>query len=215
MTALSVYGINTAATTVATCDQLVTGNGGATVAGTGSKVGQSTGYGELVSQGTTNNWAAAGSIGSPSGLAWLFDVTTLEGQTIAAGTWTIAHHLLNNGANNYTADIYGRVYKRSSGGVYTLIGTLSLLAQTITTASTLFTLTGSLSSMAFVTGDKLYHDLWLNVASGGSGVNVKVNDARGSGATGAVGFAEIDTPGYSPTPTSGILLTDGMGGVFA
>lgn len=216
MTALDVFGINTASTTLATAMQLVSTNGGATVGGTGTKVGQATGFGELLSQGTTNNWPSLGSIGNPSGDGWLFDNALLEGQTIAAGVWTLAHHLLNNGTNSYTADIIVRVWKRSSGGIFTAIGSVTLASQTIPTSSTLFTLTtASLPAMAFGTGDKLYMDIWLNVASGGSGASIKVNTARGSGATGASGFAEIDTPGFSPTPAgTHVIIADGLGGLF-
>jgi hypothetical protein len=215
MTALSVFGINTASpVTLTTAMELVTASGGATVAGTGTKVGTVTGYGEVTSQGSLATWAGAGSIGTPTGLGWLFDVTTLEGQTIAAGTWTIAHHWFNSGTTPITADLYGRVYKRSSGGVYTLIGTLSLLAQSIPISSTAFSMTGSLPSMAFASGDKLYHDVWFNVASGSSGTGVKFNDARGSSTNGAAGFAEVDTPGYAPTPGGHVLISDGFGGMF-
>lgn len=216
MTALNLYGINTASVTLATADQLVTANGGATAAGTGTKIGTSTGFGEIWSQGTLNAWPAGGSIANPSGNGWLYDSTALEGQTIAAGVWTFILHLVNNGAGNVTADLWVRAFKRSSGGIFTAIVVASLLAQTIPTAASTFTITsGAAAAMAFATGDKLYHDVMPDITVGGSGASTKMNMARGSGATGASNFAEIDTPGYSPTATGHILIADGYGGVFS
>src|SRR2546423_7169558 len=90
MTALSVYSTNTNSTTLSTARLLVTGTGAGSTNTFTSKCGTSTGYSEMYSQGTTNAWAAAGSIAAPSGNGFLLEAATLDlsGNTFVAGTWT-------------------------------------------------------------------------------------------------------------------------------
>lgn len=210
-TSLNVYGTNIAATTLSTAGLLVsttgaTGNGQST-----SKVGTSTGYGEIFALGTANAWAAGGAIGSPSGNGWLFDNTSLEAQQIAAGTWTpLIRAKVSVGTA--TADMYVRAYKLASDLVtYTLIGTCSLLAQSLTATIASYNFAGnSLSSMSFGTGDKLYIDVWFNITVNGTGLStatIAFTNAN-SATQGRASNAEIDTPGYNPVATSNIQITD-------
>src|SRR6266480_113493 len=155
MTALTTYGIFSASSTLSTASKMVITSGG-TSAGQNTTCGTATGYSEIFPQGTASAWAAAGSIGSPSGNGYLWDATTLETQTIASGTWTPTLRARNTGNNTITVDMYCRAYKYHSG-TYTAIGTCTLAAQSLSqTTSSNYNLSGSLGSMAFTTGDKLY-----------------------------------------------------------
>src|SRR5579875_2445445 len=174
-TALSVYGTSTASTSLTTANKFVTVTGG-TGTNEPQKLGTATGYSEIYSQGTTNAWQSLGSIGSPSGNGFLWDVTTLEGQQIVAGTWN-ASTKMSVSTGSITADIYMRAYKWSSGSnTYTLIGTLSLTNQTLNTTLTIFTMSSaSFSAMNFSTGDKLYCDIWFNVKTNSTSSTSTIN----------------------------------------
>src|SRR5213080_1883437 len=107
LTALTVYGTTTASTTLSTANTMFSASGGATGGTNTCLVGTATGYGELYAQGNGSAWAAAGSIGAPSGHGLLWDVTTLEGQQIVAGNWTPTLRLaLSTGT--MTVDAYVR-----------------------------------------------------------------------------------------------------------
>lgn len=215
-TALTVYGNwNDASSTLSTAQKLYTDSGGATTNSKTSLVGTSTGYGEIYSQGNAGAWAAAGGVSAPSGHGWLFDITTLEGQTLITGNWQFVCRMLIS-AGTATADIIHRFYKRSSGGVYTAIGSITLSAQALTTTTTTYTsAASSLSSMAFVTGDKLYVDVWCNVTANSSGSGAATLGYAMANTTthGKANNGQIITPGYNPTSTHSII-TEGMGGVF-
>src|SRR6266700_4890886 len=89
MTALTVLENSFAASsTLSTANQLVTGTGGTTGSAITVLVGTATGWGEIYAQGNAGAWAAAGSMGTPTGHGWFLDATTLDGQTIAAGVWS-------------------------------------------------------------------------------------------------------------------------------
>ena len=208
MTVLSAYGTNTASATLSTANKLFAVTG-ATTTTNATKIGTATGYSEIFSQGTTGAWSGAGSIGAPSGNGWLWDVTTLEGNTISSGSWNASCRLSQpGGAGSISCSIFMRAYKRSSGGVYTAIGSLSLTGQTLTNSLSTFTMTSaSLGSMAFSTGDKLYTDLWLNVTANTNGSSQNINCSMGnSSSQGAANNAEWDTPGYVLTGTNSILV---------
>lgn len=149
------------------------------------KLGTATGWGELNSFTTTDAWAAAGSIGAQTGNGYIYESTFLEGKQIVAGTVT-GNIRLNCGIDDddanhgtITADIAVRLSKRSSGGVYTEILTLTNSGQTIPPGFTTFALSGNLgSAVTFSTGDKLYIDTWLKVltnTNGLSNLNIRVN----------------------------------------
>lgn len=210
-TALSVFGTNAASSTLTTAGLLVSVTGASGNGQSTSKCGTSTGYSEVYGLGTTLAWAAAGSIGSPSGNGWLFDTTSLEGQQIIAGTWTpLIRAKISVGTA--TADMYVRAYKLASDlTTYTLIGTCSLLAQSLGTTIANYNFAGnSLSSMTFGTGDKLYVDVWFNLTVNGSGsstATIAFTNAN-SATQGRASNAEVDTPGYNPVAVSNIQITN-------
>lgn len=210
-TALNVYGTNTASTTMSTAGLLVNVTGASGNGQSTSKCGTSTGYGEIYANGNIGSWAAAGSIGSPSGHGWLFDTTLLEGQQIIAGTWTpLIRAKISVGTA--TADMYVRAYKLAADLLtYTLIGTCSLLAQSLTTTIANYNFAGnSLSAMTFGAGDKLYVDVWFNLTVNGSGSSTAtIAFTNSNSATqGRASNAEVDTPGYNSVATSNIQITN-------
>lgn len=224
MTSLSLFGTNTAATTVTTANTLVTGTGAtATTVGTRCGSASQTGYGELHAQTFSSNWPASGSIGAASGNGWLLDATTLEGQTIAAGNWTPTLNLRYFAASTgavATADIHVRAFKRSSGGIYTQIGSdMVLSGQSIGTSTAQFTFAASsLPLQAFNVGEKLYLDCWLNItANTNTNSTAQINVSIASSSTqGVANDMQVVTPGYSPTPGGTHLrIMDGYGGVFS
>lgn len=201
-TSLTLYGTNGASSTLGTAEGAVasTGASGNVVAGT--VIGTSTGYSEIYSSGSSNTWAGAGSLGSPSGHGFLYDSTALEGQNIIAGNWQPIFRF-NVNAGSVVADLIIRAYKRSSGGTYTAIGTCTYSAQTLTTTFTTFTFPNtSLPAMAFTTGDKLYYDVWVFVGVGnnstGSGTAKLQINTSNSASQGRTSNAELITPGYQP-----------------
>jgi hypothetical protein len=205
VTALSVYSTNTNATTLSTARLLVTGTGAGSTNTFTSKCGTSTGYSELYGPGTTNAWAAAGSIGSPSGNGFLLDVTTLEGQQIVAGNWTVRFRGKVS-VGTLTVDIYVRAYI-FDGTNYTQIGsTMSLTGQSVTTTSTNFDFSpASLAASAtFPTGGKLYIDCWPNITTNSSGSSTATFSIveSFSSTQGNVASFKIDTPGYQTGVTT-------------
>lgn len=207
MTALTTYFSAAASSTLSTANQLYSTLGAPTPSGTTQALGAATGYGEIYSQGTASAWPALGSIGSPSGHGFLWDVTTLEGQQIVSGSWSamISLQTAGTGSGTITADVHVRIYKRSSGGVSTQIIDMVAAAQSIPmTSPTTFSLSGSTSSATFfATGDKLYVDVWLDITANGhgSGQNIKLDklSTDTSGLTG-LSISEQVSPGYVPTP---------------
>jgi hypothetical protein len=224
VTALTVNGGSTASSTLSSAAAMFNATGG-TGTTNNSVIGTATGYGQNYGLGNAGAWAASGSIGSPDGNGWLFDSTVLEGQTIVAGNWS-GTMKMRTGTLNQTVvgDLYWRAYKRSSGGVYTAIGTLSLTGQSITdVSSALVTFSfgpSSFSSMAFSTGDKLYMDSWFNCTTNGQGnstLRILVQESV-STTQGFAGVCELVTPGYQTTGGGGathLLICDGFGGVFS
>jgi hypothetical protein len=211
---LTVYGTNSTTSTLSTANKLVTSTGGGSTFTT-TKVGTSTGWGELYSQGNTSVWAAGGAIGSPSGHGFLWDVTTLEGQTILAGNWTPVVQLLTS-IGSITADIHVRAYKYN-GGAYTSIGDMSKTGQSITTGTTTYTFSASsLSAVSFSTGDKLYVDVWLNITanSTGSGSATVFLNMASSSTQGVASEMQVGTPGYATTGTLVLLGSDGADGTL-
>src|SRR6266705_2624837 len=120
VTSLTPYGTATPSSTVATANTLVTGTGAGAILKT-TLIGTSTGYGEIWSQGNAGAWPAAGSLGGVGPHGWLSG-TELEGNTLVGGNFTPSYTSLVS-AGSITADLYERVYIRTSGGVYTQIGT--------------------------------------------------------------------------------------------
>jgi hypothetical protein len=211
MTALTLYGSNVAATTVTTACKLATTTGGTeTSTETFAPNDNSQKYIEVWSQGGTVTDSA--SLPAPDGHGWLFDVTTLESQTIATGNWSATVALQDPGGA-LTSTLVMRFYKRSSGGTYTSIGSITQTGNTIGTTRTVLSLSAtSMGSMAFVTGDKLYIDLFI-LPTGSStwtadGINCYLSNSATAGV--ANDFVVV-TPGYSKSRN---LICDGYGGSF-
>jgi hypothetical protein len=191
MTALTLYGTATASSTLSTADQFSTSTGSGTPQVTTAPASGSN-YMELLSQGGSGTLYTTPP--APTGHGWLLDSTLLEAQTMPAGSWTasvqLADTAMPTGVSASAAAIVVRYYKRSSAGVYTSVGTLTLSNPTIYPTQTTYTLSGSLSSMAFSSGDKLYADLFLDGgANWWSTDTISVN----------VSAFQVATPGYSPS----------------
>jgi hypothetical protein len=198
MTALTLHGTATASTTLTTADQFSTTSGSGTAQVTNAPASGSN-YMELLSQGGTGTLYS--SLPSPTGKGWLLDSTLLEGQVLTAGSWSasvqLADTAMPTGVSAAAAAIVIRFYKRSSSGTYTSVGSLTLSNPTIYPTQTTYSLSGSLSSMTFATGDKLYGDLFLNGGTNWwSSDTISVNVANLS----------ITTPGYTP-PTTNVTAT--------
>lgn len=164
-------------TLVSTARKLMTTTG--TAASPTTLVAKKTGWGEIWSQGNAAAWAGAGAAPAASGHGWILDDTLLEGATFNAGVasnsgnpvfpMTITPRLsLSTGT--LSGSLVGRVYKRSSGGVFTLIAQSSALSVSLSTAVASFPLsfqtTGTgWSASSFAAGDTLYLDLVMNITA--------------------------------------------------
>ena len=197
MTSLTVNGSAFPATAPTTAGKLYSAVGGTSSQAT-TKVGTSTLFKQVFALGTTTSQTGVAAIPAPTDsnfAGWLWDVTTLEGQTIAAGTWTPTFLLSASASTTVTPTV--QWFKRSSAGVYTSIGSVtgSSIALTISAASLTFT-PPSLSAMSFATGDKLCMWLWINQsAGGGTNVTVNVPEASSSSTAGVTGDAQVGSPG--------------------
>src|SRR5579859_5322412 len=126
-TPLTLYPlIKVATSTLSTASAMTTVSGAFAETNSGTAIDSHTGYGELwpLSRATSNTWAGGGSLGAASSNGWLFDSTLLENQQLVAGTYTFAVTL--NADATPVVDLYFTAYKRSSGGTFTTIGTISL-----------------------------------------------------------------------------------------
>lgn len=201
MTSLTLYATNATSTTLSSAGKAANATGGTeTTADMGMGSSPGSGYIELRPKGAFSNQdTPVGSIPSPTGNGVLWDVTTLEGQTINAGNWS-GSIAVKCGTSISGATITVRFYKRSSGGTYTSIGSITSSSGTIATSRTAFSLPAtSMSSVSFATGDKLYYDIWAN-ATWSSFADVFLY--LSSTSTGVAGDGEIDTPGYGSGTTA-------------
>jgi hypothetical protein len=217
MTALTFYAASAASSTLSTADKLyvIHGVDNTNVTTSLTLIDNSTGYVELYPQGNASNGVVGSLPSSPSGHGFLWDVTTLEGQTIASGNWSGNIRLASQQGQSFTADIYRRIWKRSSGGSYTLIVTLLLTAQSFTGTNTTYALpSNSASSSAFATGDKCYIEEYLHITanSGTSGQQVRYNrlSTDTSGLAGDSNSQTV-TPGYSATAAALSATLAGVG----
>jgi hypothetical protein len=199
LTALTAYGSNVAAATLPNAGQIVTGTGGAQV-GVDTTIGTATGWGEWAARGNVAAWAALGSQGDPTGRGLLLDSTLLEGSALQAGNWTpTLRGNIHNDVGTIVADIVLRASVYHANGTYTTIGLMTLAAQTITSASTTYTFAATaLPLQEFLPGDKLYLDLWFNIASNtNTASNTTLRFNLASSLSGVV-QAQVVTPGYAP-----------------
>ena len=203
MTALTLYGSSVASTTLATAAQLVSAIGGTETFVTTTGPASGNGYAEI--RGLAGSSPLNVSIPAPSGNGFLWDTTILEGQVIAAGNWTGIIGLADAAGSGPTLSFTLRFFKRSSGGIYTLIGSIALGASTIGRTRTTYTLSGAaLGSMAFTTGDKLYLDEWMQ--ANGWGSDPIENFVANSASAGVANDLQIVTPGYSASPPVPTIL---------
>ena len=207
-TALTLFYTNTQGTTLSTTNQLsiTHGTDNVNVTQLYSLLGTATGWGEVYAQGTTNAWAQAASIGSPSGHGFMLEtsVLNLANNTIIGGSWT-ANVRLATGHTDGTLTgtlstgnaIHVRVYRYRSG-TYTQIVDMALTGQTINSTITTYALSGSTSAgTTFLAGDLLYVDIWVDVganANGDAALNLRLN-RESTNSTGDTN-AEVVTPGY-------------------
>src|SRR6266700_1952891 len=199
VTPYTTYGTATASGTVATCNTLVTSTGAGAILKT-TLIGTSTGYGEIWSQGNAGAWPAAGSLGGVGPHGWLLDTTLLENNTLLSGNFTVTH-TLRVSVGSITADLYERVYIRSSGGVYTQIGSnLVKSGVTIQVGAVAFAWPAtSLPLQAFGVGDKLYRQLDMRILtnSTGSGVATIQVSMANSASLGVASQVQLVTQGYT------------------
>lgn len=200
-TALAAYLTATNDTLLTTARQLTSSapSSESSIAATGQLAKNGTGWIELPSKGGSST-TLAGSEPAVSGNGFIWDVTTLESQQIVAGNWTPIIKLSCPGGS-FVAEIHVRIFKRSSGGTYTQFtsgGVATDLVQTgvtiSTAAATTFT-AASLDAMSFVTGDKLYVDVVLNITTGNSN-NTAANRVISLYENGGANDV-IVTPGYA------------------
>lgn len=211
-TALTVYLTSTNDTLLTTARQLVTAAPTSETSVT-NKIGKSTGWDLLASQGSGNTWAGGASEPAPAGGGFILDTTTLDGQDLLAGTFS-PKAKFKVSVGSISAEIRCRLYKYNAG-VYTLIGEWALAAAgtgtTISTTATAFTFGTVISAAtqtALVSGDKLYVDYPTRLITNSTGSNTAtISSYENGGAS-----EEVITAGYQ---TSVVLdqLAGSAGGV--
>ena len=199
-TALSLYNLAAASTTLPTARELAPVGGATGTTSASNTVGTATGWGELWSTTDTSAWPALASVGAPSGHGMLWDVTTLESQQIVAGNWSQQVRLHCGQGTGIVADILARWYIHHTDGSYTTLGSSTLTAQTIAAwFNPVLPLTALAASPIFSAGDKLYSDLWLRITANNTALSTATVDQGdfGTTPTGTGGGSNIlTTPGY-------------------
>lgn len=199
-TPLTLYGTNVAATTVTTACKLATALGGTevTVLTTAPNDGTQN-YMEVLSQAGTSTDSA--SLPAPSFKGWFLDSNLLDNQTIPAGNWSATVGLDDSAGTFSNIGMFLRFGKRSSAGVVTPIGTLTLVSQALVVSRTTYTyIATSQIAMAFAVGDRLYIDKILKPAGAGTwGADTVHIYVSSNGSAGVANDLQINTPGYAPT----------------
>lgn len=213
-TPLTTYIANAASSTIGTADKLYVASGTPATVNTLVTCNGSTGWGEIVSQGSSSAWPALGAIGTPSGKGFFMDTTILDGLSIAAGNWSGNVRISANAAGTVSANLTVRVYRYHPGTTtYTLITSWTLNAQAwTTTISTSALPSTSAAAIAFAAGDKLYIDYWANITANTSGTGQQVRMNRLSTDTGGLTGdtnTQIVTPGYGVPVVAGSLTASG------
>lgn len=214
-TPLTLYPTSTIGTIVATNNTLsITAPGAETSAGSRiNNTSTPTFWARLASQSYTTANNSATEL-SPNDTGWLWEVTTLEGQQLVSGSYTFTTGLNTNTAGAVaTADIHCRLYKRSSGGVFTLILDAVLTGQTLNHTGAYYTITGSTGVVTnFATGDKLYYDQQAAItAYSGFASNTSIATFFNLSTK-----ESIVTPGYqAQAGATHLYICDGLGGVFS
>lgn len=216
-TALTLYGLSTAATTIGQAGLLTATGGGATTATKTTLVGTSTGFGRIAAQGTTAAWPALNSLQSPAGGGFLFDVSTLENQQVLAGSWTPTIRMATS-VGSVIADLYVRVYLYYNGTFWPASSTQGpnyavLAGQTLTTSNTTYTLPATtFPQLSLLPGYKLYCDLWLNITTNSTGSGAATIGLLESNTSSGITNCQIVTPGYQPLTQSQLQALYTYGG---
>ena len=194
---------NAVSSTLSTANQLYTINGGTpSSVNPLTTINNSTGWGEMPSQGSGAAWPSLGAIGAPTGKGFFLDSSILDSQSLFAGNWTGSTRISAQAAGTISGTIVVRFFKYSAG-VYTNIVTFTLTGQSLTTTIATQTLPSSTGvSMSFNPGDKLYMDKWFNCTANTSGAGQQLRDNRQS--TDSVGKTgdsntQIFSPGFGST----------------
>lgn len=206
MTALTLYPLDDPSTTLANAHQFGTGTGGTQTASTGSvRPGAANRYMELrgntyVDTATTSYPANA------SGYGWLFDVTTLEGKSIPAGDWVFTLSACESAdvTTDWTGGPAIQIWKRSSAGVYTLMGqALSSDTGALTVSYVAHSVTCTVADdTVFDTGDKLYIELyWRSTVRPSTSSYLRFYGTAADQTSGIAAFT-ITTPGYVAAPVA-------------
>jgi hypothetical protein len=173
----------------------------------GNLIGTATGWDEIWPLGKASTvWAAAGAQGTPTGHGALLDGVLLDYQTFVAGTMDSTYRVRLSAGSGVTATFVRRIYKRSSGGTYTLLATLTKTGVVLTNsavAMTGWTLVNNAGDTLFSPGDKLYIDTWANITANTQGngsllFNVVEADAQSIPQT----FDFIQTAGFTNNITT-------------
>jgi hypothetical protein len=201
-TSLTLYGNQTASSTLATADQAVSTNTGTTTSAPTTLIGTSTGIGEIPANGSVAAWAGAGSLPAQSGKGWLYDTTSLEFQQFIAGNWQDLNRIKIS-VGTATADIIVR-FSKYNAGVYTTLGTITLSAQSLTTTITQYTSAATAFGVFNFAnaGDKLYIDRFANITTNGSGsgaATLNLQSCNNVG-LGRANNAQLISPGFQPIP---------------
>lgn len=200
MTALTLYVTTTADGTLTNAASLVSVTGAAGSTTNSTPISTHSGWGELGWQANPA-WASGAGPGTGDGYGAIWDVTTLEGQTFPAGTWTL-NTKVKSSVGTETGSLELLIYAYNAG-VYTQKATATLSSATYGTTGTQVAVTGSLAAISFVTGDKLYFELWFDSTSHtGTPTNILVTTSN-SATQGFANAGELDTPGYAPS--AGVL----------
>lgn len=199
VTALTLYGTGGASSTLTTAAKLTTGTGG-TVMTVNTSINAGNGYYELYGKGGGAS-SAVTSLPSPTGNGWLWDVTTLEGQQLVSGSYTLTGTVAIGSGTLASCSLSLRLYKySSSNSTYTAICSGTSSTFTLTTTATAYSISLSgIAAFSFVTGDKLYLDAFLNgIPASARSVHVSVS----STSLGIANDMQVTTPGYQAGSTT-------------
>jgi hypothetical protein len=195
MTALTAYLSSTTATTVTTAKTLLATAPASSTSVTNKTGKSASGWGVLHTIAYSTAFAAAASepaFGDVNGA--ILDDTSLEGQTIAAGSWSCSMHF-SSSSGTLTGVIYVRVGKRSSAGVYTEIVNMAAASTGFTSAGQTVTASGTGAATAFAVGDKLYMQIDLQITANTSSSATATTSVFENGGA----LESVVTPGYAAT----------------